>query len=208
MQHFIEQLVEKLNGDLPGERAHSLVMPLRRPSYQEVKYDDNYRDSAVSILLHPSSDSSIRGILIQRPKYDGTHSGQVAFPGGKMETEDPNLEYTARRECFEEIGFPIESGTLIGSLTQVVIPVSKFVVYPYVFWTDELPELIPDEREVDHIFSFDIFELTESPIEKTSIPIRGGMVLKDMPYFPIDNKIVWGATALMLSEFREIIRSI
>jgi 8-oxo-dGTP pyrophosphatase MutT (NUDIX family) len=131
------------------------------------------------------------------------HSGQISFPGGKRDETDENLEFTARRECFEEVALPLGLGEMIHPLTEVFIPVSSFLVQPYIFYVETLPELIADEREVDSIFSFDIFSLLdESIIHRTSIQIGNGMTLKDMPYFNIHGRVVWGATAMILSELK------
>lgn len=205
---FLSELKKRLNEPLPGEVAHQLVMPKGRPSSSDIRSKENdYRESAVSVIIHTTSNIP-ECVLIQRPPYDGVHGGQVGFPGGKRELSDPDLIYTARRESNEEIGFPIESGELIGQLTEVAIPVSKFLVSPYVFWIDELPSLIPDAREVDTIFSCDLAHLSQQEILRTSIPIQNGIVLKDMPYFDIDNRVVWGATALMLAELKMILNDI
>ena len=145
-------------------------------------------------------------ILIQRPQYDGTHGGQVSFPGGKVDKVDDNLEATARRESFEEINLPFSAGELIGELSAVYIPVSNFMVQPFVFYIEELPELIPDEREVEDILHFDIELLRDDSIlKKTDMTISKGFVQKNVPYFSIENKIVWGATSMILAEMKEVL---
>ena len=101
-------------------------MPVNRPfTSTSLASKPDYRKSAVGIVLYPEV-ATANCVLIERPSYDGAHSGQISFPGGKMDLEDPHLEYTARRECFEEIDLPMESGQLIGGLTDVYIPVSNF----------------------------------------------------------------------------------
>ena len=204
---FITSLKKSLENGLPGEEAHQLLMPLKRPLSSVAKTQTtDYRESAVGIVLHPVNNS-IHCILIRRPSYEGAHSGQISFPGGKRDAGDINLEYTARRECSEEIALPFAHAELIHPLTEVFIPVSKFSVQPYIFFTENLPELTPDEREVEEIISFDLFELiSRKKIPRTSISINAGFTMKDVPYFDINGHIVWGATAMMLAELREIIR--
>jgi 8-oxo-dGTP pyrophosphatase MutT (NUDIX family) len=202
-QTFISDLKKTLKKGLPGEEAHQLLMPLKRPLSSVAKTEaTSYRESAVGIVLHSFNDS-IHCILIRRPSYIGAHSGQISFPGGKVDETDLDLEFTARRECMEEIALPHDHAELIHSLTEVFIPVSKFLVQPFVFFTDKLPVLKPDDREVEEIISFDLFELlSRKEIPRTSIPIHAGLTMKDIPYFDINGHVVWGATAMMLAEMK------
>lgn len=205
--NFIASLEHSLQEyGLPGEQAHQLLMPVKRPLSSIAKANTStYRESAVGIVLHPGQDA-MQCILIKRPSYAGAHSGQISFPGGKRDATDIDLEYTARRECFEEIALPHEHATLIHPLTEVFIPVSKFSVQPYIFYTDQLPELRPDQREVEKIIHFDIAHLIQSEtISTTSIPLQTGLTMKDVPYFNIHGHIVWGATAMMLAELKVIL---
>jgi 8-oxo-dGTP pyrophosphatase MutT (NUDIX family) len=205
---FSRQIKTILTTQLPGEEAHNRVMPTGRPRTSEAKTSSiEYRDSAVGIFIF-RDNSTFKSLLIQRPVYEGTHGGQVSFPGGKAEIEDENLEHTARRESFEEVGIPLGQGELLGKLTDVYIPVSKFRVQPYVFYLEDLPVLTPDAYEVDGIISFDLAIFKSMEIKRKSIPIAKGTILKNMAYFDIENKVVWGATALMLSELQEVLRLI
>lgn len=205
---FISSFRKTIEIGLPGEHAHQLLMPLKRPlsSLAKSEAKNNYRESAVGIVLHPWKDS-IHCILIRRPSYEGAHGGQISFPGGKRDASDIDLEFTARRECLEEIALPHGHAELVHPLTEVFIPVSKFSVQPYIFFTEDLPELTPDEREVEEIISFDLFELAKrKEIPRTSIPINTGFTMKDVPYFDIHGHVVWGATAMILAELRAIIQ--
>lgn len=206
---FIEQFRLISREGLPGERAHSLMLPINRPlSSDALKSASDYRDSAVAILLF-EKDGSIHSTLIQRPEYEGTHSKQIAFPGGKHDDTDHNLEFTARREAFEEVNLPLDNGQLITELTTVYIPVSKFKVNPFVFYLDEEPILTPDPREVDSIIHFDVFQLiTDEVVKTTDLRLSNGLIRKNIPYFDINGHVVWGATALMLSELREILKQL
>lgn len=203
---FLTSFKQTFELGLPGEQAHQLLMPLKRPLSSVAKANAiNYRESAVGIILYPLNDS-IHCILIRRPSYEGAHSGQISFPGGKRDLDDIDLEFTARRECREEIALPHEHADLIHPLTEVFIPVSKFSVQPYVFFTDILPDLTPDDREVEEIISFDVFDLIRhKEIPHTSIPINAGFTMKDVPYFDIHGHIVWGATAMMLAEMKVLL---
>ena len=205
-QHqFIRQLKEQISS-LPGEKAHAPLMPVNRPYTSEsLQNIDDFRKSAVAIVLYPG-ENFVSSILIQRSSYEGVHSAQVSFPGGKMEPSDSNLVFTACRECAEEISLPLQESHLIGALSQVFIPVSNFLVQPYLFFVEELPQLIAEEREVAEIIHFDISILKQEDIlQKGDVRIGESLRRKDVPYFLIEDYKVWGATAMMLSELKEIL---
>ena len=206
-QNLIDDLLRKFESELPGERAHFEMAPINRPlSSFALKNAISPRESAVSVILYPKDDT-INSILIQRPVYDGTHSGQIAFPGGKKEETDIHLEYTARRESFEEIGLPVESGLLIKEMTKVFIPVSNFIVYPFVFYVDFLPELNASEREVEQVIHYKIDHLLNDENQsKMDILLPNNIIQKNIPCFEIENKKIWGATALILNELKMILK--
>jgi 8-oxo-dGTP pyrophosphatase MutT (NUDIX family) len=191
--------------ELPGETAHADLMPVNRPfSSHALRKATNYRQSAVGIVLH-QHNNAVHCVLIQRPDYPGVHGKQISFPGGKMDLDDPDLEFTAKREIHEEISVQPELLETIGQLTEVYIPVSKFLVQPYVFYLHETPELIPDPREVQEVFSFEIESLLQKDIIRhTDMRLGNGLIQKNIPYFDINGKVVWGATAMILSEVRAI----
>jgi 8-oxo-dGTP pyrophosphatase MutT (NUDIX family) len=206
---FREALKFKIEEGLPGESSHVKMSPLKRPlSSLALKEATNIRESAVAIILYPDENLH-HCILIQRPVYDGTHSGQVSFPGGKKDNEDPHLEYTARREAFEEVGIQLNETHLIGELTDVFIPVSGFQVKPYVYYHESIPNLIPDKREVSEIFTFTIDKLlSDESFSSMEIKFPNGIVQKNIPCFELSEKQIWGATALILNELREVILKI
>jgi len=208
-EEFLKLFRRELILSLPGEKAHVKMAPIGRPvSSIALKMADKVRESAVAVVLY-KNNGSIECILTQRPEYDGNHSGQVSFPGGKKDPSDLDLEETARRECFEEIGIPTDQGILLGQLTDVFIPVSSFLVKAYVIYHDVLPILKKDEREVSEILSFPLFDLkNEELISTMEIHLPNGTLYQNIPYFDLADKKVWGATALILSELREILLAI
>ena len=203
---FIKNLLQAIEKGLPGENSHAKMAPLNRPlSSYAIKTADTVKESSVAIILY-EKENQFHSILIQRPEYEGSHSGQISFPGGKKDLSDIDLEFTARRETFEEIGIPTTEGHLIGELTEVFIPVSGFLVKPFIYYHIALPELIPDQREVAEIVRFSINELLEdSSISSMEITFPTGIIQKNIPCFNLANKQVWGATALILNEFRDIL---
>lgn len=209
-EDFIIELKNSISNGLPGEEAHLLLLPVdRQLSSIALESTNEYRQSAVSILLF-EEEFKMKSLLIERQEYEGVHSKQIAFPGGKMEKDDPGLEYTARRECCEEINLPVEMGTTIGELTKIFIPVSKYLVQPYLIYLEgELPELIPDQHEVASIIKFDLSMLIQPDvIQHRDIRFDNGFIRKNVPYFDINGHVVWGATAMILSELRSILISI
>jgi 8-oxo-dGTP pyrophosphatase MutT (NUDIX family) len=209
MLTFAEQLSYHLEHHLPGEIAHTPLSPSGRGvSSEALKTANNVKESAVAVILFETSNE-LKCTLIQRPHYEGAHSGQISFPGGKKEHQDTDLLITSMRETFEEIGIQLLHENLVGTLTSVYIPVSNFKVAPYVFYFPTTPMYKADNFEVAEIVEIKIKELlSESVIKQTSIPISNGNLLKDIPYFDLENKIIWGATALILNELREVIKNI
>lgn len=205
--YFLQRIQQSLNGSLPGIEAHKLLTPGKRPlTRDEVPQLNEYRQSAVAVICFPIDDT-IHSILIQRPDYNGNHGGQISFPGGKMESTDNSLEYTARRETHEEIGWELSEKNYLGKLTELFIPVSKFCVQPHLYFCEEIQPFHPDSREVEEIIHFPLEELKrETVVKNKSIRMSSGMTLKDVPYFDINQRVVWGATAIILSELREMIR--
>ena len=173
-------LLDKLSSDLPGEAAHAPYKRYRQ-QLEEIHAAQIRRPAAVAIHFY-LKNAAWHFILIERSTYNGQHSGQMAFPGGKPEATDPHLEYTARRESFEEIGIPINTGRHLKTLSTVWIPVSGYEVSPFVYVHEEAPLLQPDSREVQEIISVALSDLLkeETCIQK-DINIPGGVILKDHP---------------------------
>jgi len=201
----IEALMRRLAGELPGEVAHKEMLPYRELTSTMLKSVMDFRDSAVAILLYEEHDA-MKSVLIERPTYNGSHSGQMAFPGGKKDPGDPDLIYTALREMHEEIGFQDDNIMHLGALSRVYIPVSRYLVYPHVFYSQKVYPFTPDPFEVANIVTFDFHEISK-PENKTTTKIKmdNGVTMKDVPCFKIADKIVWGATALIMEELRRIL---
>ena len=197
---WIELISRRLENPLPGKDAHILMAPqpvdLKR---FEDKFRENHRKSGVLLLFYPE-DGNVIFPLIKRPEYPGVHSGQIALPGGKMEPEDLNLIQTALREAEEEIGVKKDSVQILGQMTDLYIPTSNFLVSPVVGFLPEKPKLVPDQYEVSRIIPTNLSSLQDETIRrKTKLKLSNGFVL-DTPYFEIDGEMVWGATAMILSE--------
>ena len=206
-QLFIENLKTNLQKPLPGVDAQFEMAHVKRERVLANTYESqNYRPSAVLILLFPNEQQQTSVLLIERMTYNGHHSGQIALPGGKAEPEDSDLQATALREFFEETGADV-SPTVIGKLTPVYIPVSKFMVQPFVSYVEQRPNFSASAYEVNALIEWEINHLLNPDvIKETIIEPTPGYKLKT-PYFDVQGKVLWGATAMMLNELKKIINS-
>ncbi len=203
---FIEQLKTRLLKPLPGEAVQFLMAPPARMHMKGINPDKyNPQKSAVLILLFPENDKLFT-VLIERPIYEGVHSGQAAFPGGKFDKSDIDLKQTALRETYEEVGVPADKIEIIGKLTDLYINPSNFLVSPFIGFINKRPHFILNAYEVQKIITVDIFTLNDGSIksEKT-ITHSSGYKIKT-PCYEIDGLTVWGATAMMISEFNVIVK--
>ncbi len=192
---------------LPGEQVHLEMIPYRKLKGAYNLDQKNARASAVLCLLQ-KTNKSLSCLLIERQDDGGKHSGQIAFPGGKKDKTDSNLQYTALRETHEEVGIPSREIEVLGELTSVYIPVSNFLVQPFLGILNQPQELILSPNEVKSAFWIDLDELIHPNSKQCkSIKNHNGMILKDIPCFELNNKIVWGATSLILNELKAIIKS-
>ncbi|MEI6900194.1 MAG: CoA pyrophosphatase [Bacteroidota bacterium] len=203
-----EYLSIVLQLELPGEKVQLKMASMTRLQ-QLTKHlkKDNAIKSSVLILLYPSSEKNeVLFVLIQRPAYNGVHGGQISLPGGKFESSDGDLQNTAIRESFEEIGIPKQDVKIIGALSELYIPPSNYIVSPFVGFLDYKPEFRPDTYEVQEIIEVRLEDLLDdTKIVKKRIHIRTGLQITT-PCFEIDKRIIWGATAMILSEFRTLFK--
>jgi 8-oxo-dGTP pyrophosphatase MutT (NUDIX family) len=208
-QQFVDQLEKRLQMPLPGRPAQMSMAPKLQKARKTVKEIQpvDPKIGSVLILLYPH-EGKIYFPLMQRPMYDGAHGGQVCFPGGKMDPEDTDLKATAIRETFEEIGVEPSSVQVLGELSELYIFVSNFKVLPIVAYTNQKPDFIPDPVEVAKVIEADLeIILDKEKVKRIPMVVRNNIGIIS-PYFDVDNHVVWGATAMMLSEFSEILKEI
>jgi len=203
--HFIAQLKIVVGNDIPGERSHRKMQVNYDKSFELPFSKNNSTPAAVLILLY-LEDNEIYFFLTKRTDELENHKGQISLPGGTQE-ENEKLIDTALRETQEEIGINKTSISIIGTITPLFVPVTGFMIYPFIGYS--LNKLDPkvDPVEVAAIFSVNISDLLNKEnrtIEQRNI--RGYDV--HVPYFKLNDYKVWGATSMILSEFRDLIKSI
>lgn len=203
---IITSITSNLMKPLPGIEAHFEMAHFNREKITHTSKNLNeYKSSAVLILIFPSLQNKPSILFIERVRYNGYHSGQIAFPGGKAEIEDYDLQATALREFFEETGSDI-TPTVIGKLTPVYIPVSNYMVQPYVAYTNKKPNFVINPNEVSKLIECEISLLFDNNlIKETTIEPSPGYKLKT-PYFDVHGNILWGATAMITNELKWIIK--
>lgn len=205
---LIQKLKSRLNDPLPGADAHNLMLP-RLSSGDRIRFRDNQspRKGAVLILLY-EKEGEFNFPLIQRPVYEGIHSGQMALPGGKADESDPDLYFTALREAKEEIGISPESVEIIGNLSEFFVGASNHLILPVIGYIRSEAIFEPDPYEVEEVIEVPLIDLMDQKKRKEKeIMTTHGYKLYS-PYFDMQNKVVWGATAMMLSEFVEVIKEL
>ena len=205
---FAILLERRLQQTLPGRSAQLKMSSLARiREWIKLSPPNDAVQSSVLILLYPFGGQT-RLVLMLRPEYRGVHSGQISLPGGKYEDTDDSLIYTALREAREEIGINPAFVQIIGQLTEMYIPPSNFMVTPVVGYQASRPEFRADPKEVAKIIEIELDDLLDRRnIRNRTIKLSAGIPLK-VPCFYINGNIIWGATAMILSEFREIVAEI
>ncbi len=204
MELRIQHLKNILSQPLPGTAAQDIMAPTARFTGKVLPNKTHARKSSVFILLY-QKEGRWTIPFIKRQVYEGVHSGQISFPGGKQELYDENLLATAYRETQEEIGVEANEIEHVGSLSSIYIPNSNFYVYPQVGLLKSPPCFKPDCREVEMILEVAIDDLMNPSCINEFSKIVNDINLR-APYFEISSYQIWGATAMMLSEFLEIIR--
>ncbi len=198
------------NLELPGKKALFKMAPMER--VKELKDVDikalNPREAAVTALFYPNKDNQTFLILILRKTYKGVHSAQIGFPGGKVEPEDKDLKDTAKRETEEEVGVPYDDIQLIKKMTTAYIPPSNFNVHPFIGYIEDTPKLIKQDDEVEDIVLVDIDDfLNEDSLIEETLTTSYATELT-VPAFHLNGHVVWGATAMMLSEIKTLFKQV
>ncbi len=203
------QLQKKLQQSLPGKEAQFRMAPSIRIANapQDEELSKNAKIAAVLILFY-FKNQQLHLAFIKRTTYDGVHSGQIAFPGGRYEKTDPDLIFTALREAEEEIGIDASKVHVLGELTKLYVPPSNFVILPVVGYTNEILHFKIQEDEVESVLEVPFADFLKQENKTTEIISHPSITNFEVPCYKIQNEIIWGATAMVMSELLTIIKSI
>ena len=208
-QDFLKYVPKLIQVTLPASEAHYKMTPFERfESLKNLNIDSiNPKKAAVMMLFYPKNGRT-HLVLIVRNSYKGVHSAQIAFPGGKYETADITLEKTALRETHEEIGIHPEKIEIIMPFTNLYIPPSNFMVYPFLGICKEEIVFVPDNNEVVNVIELPLNDFLNDDLIVTTIMSTSYAEKIEIPAFKINEHIVWGATAMMLSELKEVLKKV
>ncbi|KAB1067374.1 CoA pyrophosphatase [Tamlana haliotis] len=206
---FLQTLPKIENIPVLGETSQFKMVPAFRHErlrnlQKEIK---DAKLAGVLALFYPNKNNETHFVLILRNTYKGVHSAQVAFPGGRYEAEDESLEKTALRETFEEVGVPIADMEIIKKLSQVYIPPSNFYVQPYIGLTHKMPKFVRQTDEVEAVIEVSLSHFLDDSVMVTQKVKSSYSLEVEVPAFKLNGHIVWGATAMMLSEIKDLLKA-
>lgn len=207
-QFFLESVSKIKNIPLPAEASQFKMSPPFRKELIETYREKmvHAKKAGVLALFYPDRLDKTRLVLILRKTYKGVHSAQIGFPGGKLEPQDQDLQMTAVRETFEEVGVHEEMVTVVKEMTQVYIPPSNFYVQPFIGISTQTPEFRKQDEEVEDIVEVLLDHLLDDKSVVTRSVATSYNREIEVPAFQLNGHIVWGATAMMLSEIKDLLK--
>lgn len=206
---FLKSISKIEHIPLPGQDSQFKMSPPYRNELilQQREAMKNSKKAGVMALFYPDVEKNTKLILILRKTYKGVHSAQVGFPGGKLEAEDPSLEYAALRETFEEVGVPLGNITVIKQMTELYIPPSNFTVYPFIGITINTPKFLKQDDEVEDLIEVNFNDFVDDNIVSSQKIMTSLQREVEVPVFKLNGHTVWGATAMMLSEIKDLLKT-
>ncbi|WP_264521695.1 NUDIX hydrolase [Flavobacterium sp. N1994] len=206
---FLKYTPKILNVELPATNAHVKMAPSNRVELlKNINLEEiSPKKAAVMMLFYPKKTQTHLALIL-RTSYNGVHSSQIAFPGGKVEPEDLNLSETAIRETHEEIGVHPSHINVIRAFTEVYIPPSNFMVYPFMGFSKSELEFALQEDEVAGIVELPLVDFLndKNVVTNTMKTSYAGDI--EVPGFKVEQHFIWGATAMMMSELKETLKMI
>src|SRR5690554_287023 len=209
-RQFEKQIVKIRKMELPGQEVQFKMAPIARLHEMRAtsKKIHEAKKAGVMALFYPTVDNQTNLILILRKTYHGVHSAQVGFPGGKLEPEDKSFQDAALRETEEEIGVPRKNIEVLRGLSEIYIPPSNFFVRPFVGITTTTPQFVAEEKEVEELIEVDLQHFLDNRCIITDTLTTSYATKLVVPAYRLNGYVVWGATAMMLSEVREMLLKI
>ncbi|MFD2550576.1 NUDIX hydrolase [Bizionia sediminis] len=207
---FLKSVAKIKNIPLPAEASQFKMSPPFRDNLEALqkKMIVNAKSAGVMALFYPDAQAETKLVLILRKAYKGVHSAQVGFPGGKEEPTDGSIEHTAIRETWEEVGVPVTSIEVLRAMTRVYIPPSNFFVYPFLGITRTTPKFIKQDSEVETVIEVALKDFINEANVVTKTVSTSYCVDMPVPAFYLNNYVVWGATAMMLSEIKDMLKQL
>jgi len=203
LKQFNKTLGEELNRGLPGFEAQKRMSPSIREHALKTHNPNLALDSSVLLLFYPKN-GQLYLPFIKRTTGNTNHSGQISLPGGKYEKSDTNRIATAIRETNEELGIDCKKIKILGYLTELYIPVSNFMVLPVLGYCENLPKFKQNAFEVEEVIEMSIKELFSTKNKDEFTFVKNNITIQ-APYFKANNHKIWGATAMILEEMRELL---
>ncbi|MFV0591076.1 MAG: NUDIX hydrolase [Draconibacterium sp.] len=203
MSFLKDNIKDALRKELPGLSSHYKLLPPNRTLTALPDDKSKIKYSSVLLLLF-EDNNRLYVLLIKRPKHMKHHAGQIALPGGRVEKGETAIE-TALRETWEEIGVKKETIEILGELSEFYVEVSHFQIKPIVGWLQNKPYCRLCNEEVEKIVHFPI-ELFKPPFQQIQLETFKGKL--DVPCIIYEDEIIWGATAMILSEFNDVLQKI
>lgn len=207
---FLESVVKIKHLELFGEKSHTKMSPpyrldLAKKMKEKAK---SAKRAGVMALFYPNTEGETHLVLILRKTYKGVHSAQVGFPGGKYENEDDDLMQTAIRETEEEVGVPKSVLEVIKTMSPLYIPPSNFMVHPYIAVSQSTPNFVKQDDEVEAIIEVRLMDFLDEANTLVTKVATSFKVEVEVPAFKLNDHIVWGATAMMLGEIKDMLKQV
>lgn len=204
--HFKSQINTIKTRNLGGKTSQFKLVPEIRIKISEEKIkNSNPRKAAILCLFYPNEKGEAIFLLTKRASYKGTHSAQISFPGGKVDEIDNTISDTALRELEEEVGINRNNISLIRQMSDTYIPPSNFMVTPFIGYTDQKPNFNTNE-EVAELIEVRLHDLLNDNNVSSVEMSTSYMKNIEVPCFILNNAAVWGATAMILSEIKDLIK--
>jgi 8-oxo-dGTP pyrophosphatase MutT (NUDIX family) len=197
-----EIIRKALGGPLHGVDSHQKMMPPNRKMHPAATDKHRLKPSSVMLLLF-RENAGLYVCLIKRPATMKHHAGQIALPGGQIEPGESPLQ-AALRETWEEIGIVPEEIEVLGSLSELFIDVSGFIIHPFVGWLKGTPRFAINKTEVEKILRFPLLTYKNS-LGETELETASGKL--NVPCFHFEGEIIWGASSMILSEFIDVLEN-